>query len=195
LQHGSAMNLKTLFIAAILSAPVVATADTPKSDSKDMKDTKDVKTTKLDPGDMRVLAHFHHVNQAEIDMAKLAKSNGGSAVKAYGDTLRTDHEMIDKDLQAYAKSHKVTIGKDEPTPDDKAMDDRMAALKKVKGTEFDRMFLAISIDAHDVEITRAKAAVDTVQDPELKTLVMGIQPVLQRHADKARELQAAIPKS
>lgn len=196
--------MKKLIIAAALSlVPVIAAADTAKNEKTDKTDTtKTTKAEKLSNDDLKVVEHIHHVNQMEIELAKLAQVNGTAAVKAYAQMMVTDHTKADKDLTAFAKKHgTATIPKETMTTDadkakDKSMTDQMAALKKVKGSEFDRQYLAMMVEGHDSTLADLKSASDTIADPELKTMVSGsVIPTVQTHADKARELQSSLPKS
>ena len=132
-------KLTAFAIAALLAAPLIASADDTKGSTTTSSDKtkatdktnqnnsnvptnksgtdKTAGTTsttaskeKISAGDLQVMAQMHHVNQMEIDMGKLAQTKSTTqAVKAYGKMLVTDHQSADKDLLAMAKKHGQTI--------------------------------------------------------------------------------------
>lgn len=190
------MKITSLAFIAALAVPALATADDMK---KPAPADKTKVAAKLADDDVKLVAHVHHVNMMEIEMGKLAQKQGGDAVKKYGATLVKDHTDGDKDLAAFAKTKGVAkIPADVPATDaaKKEMDDMMAKVaevKKLKGAEFDRQFLLMMTAAHDAEVGKLTAALPMIQDADLKTKMTDLQPVLQRHADTARDLQKAAP--
>lgn len=208
-------------LAALLVAPLAASADNDKYDhdkdktsdeSQKDKDrdkkadeakpdkTTDKKVGKLSETELQVLAHVHRVNQTEIDMGKLAQKKGSTAaVRDYGKMLVKDHGQSDKDLRALAKKEGAVIPKETIADADKQeMKDSDAAVKKMramKGAEFDRQFLDMMVQDHEKELVRADSAMASIQDPDLQSFVKDLRPVLQRHVDQARDLQKASPQA
>ena len=160
-------------------------------------DTSSGKTAggKLADPDIKVIAHLHHVNQMEIALGREAQRQGTAHVKDYAGTLITDHQSADQDLTAFAKAHQLTmIPADKPTTDAEKQDDKdmttaMAHLKAVKGADFDKAYLNMMATGHDKELTKIDVSISSAGDPDLKTMLQGVKPVLQRHADQARDLQ------
>jgi putative membrane protein len=169
---------------------------TSSSDTASNKTTgNDAKTgAKLSEGDIKTIAHLHHVNQMEITLAKEAQRQGTAKVKDYASTLITDHQAADKDLTAFAKAHHLTtIPADKPTTDAERQDDKdmtqaMAHLKTLKGADFDKAYLNMMVSGHDKELTKIDVEISSASDPDFKSLLQNIKPVLQRHADQARDL-------
>jgi len=190
------MKLTSLALITALALPALATAD---DMNKPAPADKAKATAKLVDEDVKLVAHIHHVNLMEIDMGKLAQKMGGDAVKKYGAALVKDHTDGDKDLTAFAKTKGVAkIPADVPPTEaaKKEMADdmaKMAELKKKKGAEFDREFLMMMTAGHDKELGKLTAAIPAIQDADLTAKMKDLQPVLQRHADTARELAKAAP--
>lgn len=149
---------------------------------------------KLSDADIKTIAHLHHVNQMEITVAKEAQRQGTAKVKDYAGALITDHQQADKDLTAFAKAHQLTtIPADKPATDadrqdDKDMTQAMAKLKTLKGADFDKAYLNMMVSGHDKELTRIDVEISSASDPDFKSLLQSVKPVLQRHADQARDL-------
>jgi putative membrane protein len=172
--------------------------DTSKSDTAKSDTTKpdmNGKSGKLSEGDTKIVAHLHHVNQMEIDVGKAAQKSGTASVKSYASNLVTDHQMNDKDLTSFAKSHKLaTIPADKPESDAdkqdaKEMTSKVAHLKTLKGADFDREFLNMMATDHDKELAKIDVSIGAATDPDLQSMLKSTKPVLQRHADQARDLQ------
>jgi predicted outer membrane protein len=201
------MMIRVLTIVAALALPSIALADqdkTPPADkapdktNEKMTDKAPVKTdknAKLSDGDVKIIAHLHHVNQMEIDMGKLAQKSGTQAIKGYADTLVNDHASHDKELTSFAKAHKLaTIPADKPETDAdrqdaKDMTTETAHLKTLKAAEFDKAFLNMMVAGHDKELAKIDTSIGAAADPDLQTMLKSTKPVLQRHSDQAHDLQ------
>ncbi len=195
------MKIQVLALCAALSVPLVAVAndDTYKNDTKTKttdtsKTTDTTKSAKLTDSELQVLAHVHRVNQNEIDAGKLAEKHGSTqAVRSYGQMLIKDHTQSDRDITAFAKKRdqKIPAEKAQTDADKKEMQDQkdaMNRLKNMKGADFDREFLRTMADDHDKELAKIDTAVGQVTDTDLATLLKDQKPVLQKHADQARDL-------
>jgi putative membrane protein len=212
------MKIRALAIISALALPTIALAEPsppPPTTSGTPTDTMKNDTTKADTGtpgtsdpsaklsdsDVKIIAHLHHVNQMEIDLGKTAQKTGTATVKNYGSTLVTDHQTGDKDLTAFAKSHKLAmIPADKPVTeadkaDDKDMTAQMAKLKALKGADFDREFLNMMAMGHDKELTKIDVAIGAASNTDLQAMLKATKPVLQRHADQARDLQKNPPQA
>lgn len=185
------MRSHALALCAALALPALAVADNKTPTDK----TTDKTTAKLGEGETKTLAHVHHVNQMEIDMGKLAQQKGTAAVKRYGEQLVKDHSANDKDVLALAKKKGVAkLPVDVPDTEadkteHKQMMDDMAKLKTEKGADFDRDFLNLMVAGHEKELTKADTALTAATDTDVQDFLKAMKPVLQRHADSARDLQ------
>ena len=205
------MKLRALAIIAAFAVPGLASAapaDVPPSNpptdklpsERDKTDKPDKPgdtgtSAKLGDSDVKTIAHLHHVNQMEIQLGQMAQKAGTASVKDYAKTLVSDHQSADKDLTAFAKAHKLmAIPADKPATDadrqdDKDMTTAMAKIKTLKGAAFDKEYLNMMVAGHDKELTKIDVAISGATDADLKSLLQGVKPVLQRHADQARDLQ------
>jgi len=194
------MKIHALAIITALALPALALADD-KAPTEKPSDKNTEKPAKLSEGDVAIIAHLHHVNQQEIDLGKMAKKDATANVKNYADTLVNDHQSADKDLSALAKRHGLhTIPADKPQTDAEKQEQkdataRVAHLKTIKGADFDREFLSLMVTDHDKAIAWIETSIGTASDPDLRALLTSFKPVLQRHADEARNLQKTPPAS
>jgi len=167
------MKFKALLFLAALSTPVFA-------------DTK----TKLSDDETHTLQHVHHVNQMEIDLAKVASKNGTSAISTYTAEIIKDHSQADTDVTTLAKTKnvKITTETDEDKQIDKDMKSSMDHLKSLKGKDFDKEYLMMMYDGHTKEVAKIDAAISSGSDADVKDLLGKIKPVVQKHADDAKDL-------
>jgi putative membrane protein len=175
-------------LLAAISAPLAA-ADPPRTSPTTSPST----SGKLDPDELQLLAHYHGVNQTEIMLGKLAQQKATrTAVKNYGAMLVRDHTANDRKLMALAKAHNATLPAETLSAADRdamqQMQDDIARIKTASGADFERQFLAFSVSGHEQELSRIDASITQTTAPDLKTFLEDTKPVLQRHADDAREL-------
>lgn len=210
-RHGM-KKLITFALAALLAAPLAASADDTKGSTHTSADkTKATDKTagtstasskeKISDADLQVMAQMHHVNQMEIDLGKLAQTKSTTqAVKSYGKMLVTDHQSADKDLLAMAKKHGQSIPMYKPTneadqKDEKDDKDMAAHIKTLKGADFDKEYLSMMVQGHEKVLAKLDTAMGMVTSEELKTAIQNVKPVLQKHEDQARDLQKAAPQA
>ena len=123
-------------------------------------------------------------DNSEIMMGQLAQQRGASqGVRAFGQTLATDHSKAKADMVKLAATMNVTPSAD-PKPEAKKEYDRLA---KLSGAEFDREFIKGMVEDHHKDIAAfereakagnaaSKAAADQL-------------PTLKKHLEMAENLQ------
>lgn len=120
----------------------------------------------------------------EIALGKLAAEKAASPnVKAFGQTLATDHQAALDDMTQLATALKEKVPT-EPKPEARKEE---ARLSKLSGAEFDRAFVKLMVDDHrkDVkEFEQHAKGNDDVAKVASKQL-----PVLQKHLQTAESLQ------
>lgn len=215
MQLAAAMKTAATLLAALLLAPVAfaddakstdkttdKTTEAPKTDtSKDKPADKSAAKTKLTSAELQVLAHYHAVNMMEIDLGKRVKSKADRAeVKSYGEMLVKDHTESDAKLKALAKKTGQTIPAEKPA---NAVEKQeiaktkadAAKLKKLSGPELDKQYLTAMVQGHEKELAKIDTKIADVQNAELSDMLRAMKPVLQHHADHARELQMNEPQA
>jgi putative membrane protein len=172
-----------------------------KADESTPGTKEKAEATKLTSDELQIIGHIHRVNQMEIDMGRMAQRQASAqAVKDYGKTLIQDHNKADTQIISLVKRHKQALPKASEMPSEdmtekKSADDMMDHLKSLKGADFDRELLNMAVQGHEKELTRTDTAIGMVTAPDLKSLLQDLKPVLQRHADKARDLQKSNPQA
>lgn len=147
------------------------------------------------PTDPQIAAIVVAANQADIDAAKVAKSHTKNKdVKAFADTMIRDHESVNKQAKALVKKLKVTP---EPNATSKSLTkegkDNMAALKKLKGADFDKAYIDHEVAYHQQVLDAINTTLlPNAKNEELKALIEKVTPAFQAHLDHAKQLQAQL---
>ena len=176
--------MKAFILVAMICAPLAASADNSAK-------------TKLTSTELQILAHYHKVNQLEIDLGKQAQKHGTPAIQTYGAMLVTEHSDNDVKLKDFAKRFKQSIPNEKLMTDADKQADRdtkkqVTALTKLKGVDFDREYLRMMVDGHDKELGMIDNKIEeatAAKDDTLVDMLRTMKPTLQKHADNARELQ------
>jgi putative membrane protein len=123
-------------------------------------------------------------NFAEVEMGKLAQSNGQSeGVKSFGNMLVTDHSAANDKALAAAKSMNMTAPTG-PNAKQKADHDKMA---KMKGAEFDKMFAKDMVADHKKDIAQYKK--ESSRQDAAGQYAKDSLPTLQKHLETAQSLE------
>jgi putative membrane protein len=149
------------------------------------------------PTDAQIAAIVVAANQVDIDAAKVAKSHAKNPdVKSFAETMVRDHEAVNKQATALAKKLKL---KPEPNPTSKALlkggKENVAALKKLKGAEFDKAYIDHEVAYHQQVLDAINSTLlPNAKNPELKALIEKATPTFQEHLDHAKQLQSGLAK-
>jgi putative membrane protein len=204
-QRGMMKIFTRVLVSAALTVSVSAFADdtaktgTTKTDTTKPDTTKTAKPAKLKAQELQVMAHYHAVNQLEIDLGKAAEKKATSDnVKSYAKMLVTDHQDADKELTALAKKTGQMIPAEKPADatEKKEMADTKAdatKLKTLKGADFERQYLRMMVQGHEKELANIDTNVAKLENAELVDAIKAKKDVLQKHADEARNLQKNEP--
>ncbi|HEY2065401.1 MAG TPA: DUF4142 domain-containing protein [Gemmatimonadaceae bacterium] len=139
--------------------------------------------------DANILAKEKGGDSAEVAIGQFARTHASDPqVKAYAALLVHDHSKGEKDVVALAT--KLTVTPQPPANDTTSQEtahtiDHLTALK---GYDFDTAFVHHEIADHQTDIDDAHKAAAAAQNPEVKSLVEKSLPELQKHLDRAQEL-------
>jgi putative membrane protein len=125
---------------------------------------------------------------AETKVGQLAQQKAENAdVKAFGQTLVTDHGQHLTEVSNLAKSMNVEMPS-QPNQEQKAEYEK---LSKLSGKAFDQQFVAGMIEDHQKEIAKYEKEAQS-GDPEVAALAKKTLPVLKQHLETAQTLQAKV---
>jgi putative membrane protein len=146
--------------------------------------------------DANIVALLDEANQADSASGAYALGKAtNSEVKAFAKLMMGEHHALRLQGQQLAKKLNVTPQLPANDPLKPAAEAEMAALKAApKGSQFDRTYIDQEIAIHQAVLDLAEQAHGAAQNPELKALIEKAKPVIERHRDRAEELQKQLGK-
>jgi putative membrane protein len=141
---------------------------------------------------------------ALLDEANAADSSAGAYalgkatdpdVKAFAKLMMGEHHALRAQGQQLAKRLNVTPHPPADDPVKAAASSEMAALEAApKGPQFDRTYIEQEVAIHKAVLDLAEKAHEQAQNEELKKLIEQAKPVIEKHRDRAEEIQKKLGK-
>ena len=158
-----------------------------------VKAVADDNNAKLTDG--KIAAIMMTANAAEIDAAKLAEKKGQNAdVKAFADHMINEHKKNEKDGKILAKQQDI---KTEKTDDSKSLKKDASAkvkdLKKLKGPDFDKAYIALQVDMHKQLLSDLNEKfIPAAQNAEFKSFLQATKTHVEEHLARAEKIQDSL---
>ncbi|HEX4683200.1 MAG TPA: DUF4142 domain-containing protein [Gemmatimonadaceae bacterium] len=170
-------TVATLAVGALLTLPAVGSAQKQQG-----------KADKLD--DPTIVAIFDAANTWDIETGSLAEKKASSKdVRDFGHMIARDHGAVRQQGRDLAKKLGVT-----PTPPKnfamvKDHEAAMKTLESLHGREFDKAFLEHEVAYHKAVIDAMNTTLlPSLQNQEVKDLVIKVAPAFKAHEDAAQHL-------
>jgi putative membrane protein len=146
-------------------------------------------TSALTDADRHFLDKAEQDNLQERELGRMVvQKTQNSDVRDYGQMLVDDHTKALKDLVDLMKDKGMAQPKGLPKVEHEAM----AKLKGMSGAEFDREFVNMMVRDHQDAVKEFQHESNLAQDYDVKMYANHVLPVLQKHLQKAQELQGKI---
>ena len=140
--------------------------------------------------DANIAAVLDAANQSDSAFGALAVRKGrGADVKQFGRLMMGEHHALRQQGQQLVKRLNVTPEPPANFDLPAKQRDAMADLEKKSGADFDKAYIDHEVDYHQQVLQTAQQALGQAQNPELKNLIQQAAPVIQRHLDRAKEIQ------
>ena len=141
--------------------------------------------------DANIVALLDEANMADSASGAYANTKATSPdVKAFAKLMMSEHHALRVQGQQLAKRLNVTPQPPANDPLKPAAQSEMTALKgAAKGAAFDRTYIDQEVGVHKAVLDLVDKAHDAAQNPELKKLIEQAKPVIEKHLDRAEELQ------
>jgi putative membrane protein len=146
--------------------------------------------------DANIVALLDEANQADSASGAYALGKATNPeVKAFAKLMMGEHHALRLQGQQLAKKLNVTPQPPANDPLKPAARAEMAALKAApKGSQFDRTYIEQEVAIHKAVLDLAEQAHGAAQNQELKALIEQAKPVIEKHLDRAEELQKKLGK-
>ena len=124
---------------------------------------------------------------AEVEMGKLAAQKAQNPeVKKFAQMMITDHSKANNELKVAAGKKKVKLP-ETYGPNQKSTVDE---LHRLTGADFDREFVQAMVDDHTADVALYEDQSQDDSDPEAKAFAAKTLPVLKKHLDTIKAIQA-----
>jgi putative membrane protein len=146
-------------------------------------------TAKLDRMDRDFLMDAALGGMFEVKAADLAQKQASSdQVKKFAQRMMDDHGKIDSQLAQIAQQGSVTL----PTQLDKKYQDKIDALAKLGGPDFDKMYMDEMVKDHRTDIGDYQKESNSAKDPTVKGFASSTLPMLRDHLAAAQDVDTAV---
>jgi putative membrane protein len=184
-----------LIVALLMfGSSAVAVAQTLPNAGFIAPDTPGMETGKLAPNhlsgsDKLFIRQAAIGGQAEVELGKLAQQKGNSeSVRDFGKRMVSDHSKAYDQLMHLHQDADPSIPK-EPDPEHKRIRD---ALNKASGKNFDIVYLASQMQAHQKTANLLLWAISFGQSAELTKYAANTLPTVMEHLEIAKQQHAAL---
>lgn len=155
--------------------------------------TKMVDRDVLSPQDRDVAFKIEQSHIEEMDLGRMVRDKtNNSDVKDYAKMLVDDHNDSLNKIQDMLKDKNVNQSTTSKAEDQKS---QMNTLQGLSGSELDRQYLSMMVQDHQKDLDELRNAEGSVQNPDLKSYIEDLIPVVQKHLDKAEDIQNNMAKA
>jgi len=144
--------------------------------------------------DANIVWILDQANMGDSAMGKLADTKATDPeVKRFARLMMSEHHALRLAGENLAK--KLAVTPSAPPADDsfammKATTDSLTA--QARGKAWDKAYIDHEVMMHQAVLDKANQALSAAQNAELKTLIEGAAPVIQKHLDMAKQLQTKL---
>ncbi len=184
----------SLFALLILGLISVGCASTNKASTPDTTAQPNSGAAASSPStnsDQDFVTRAAQGNSAEIELGKIvaAKSKNPS-VKQFAQMMVKDHTTAINELQELAQSKNLNFN-DDPPDDAKAL---QAKLSSDTGKQLDKDYMDSMVEDHQKDVQEFTDKSETAKDPDVKQWAGKTLPTLQKHLEKAQQIDAKLNK-
>lgn len=121
----------------------------------------------------------------EVESGNVALQNStNERVKAFANTLVTDHTKANGELMGYAAEHGMTLPTSLPAKEQMHID----GMKKMQGKAFDKHFIDMMLTDHKNDISEFEKQAVSTSEAGLKAFAERTLPTLKAHRDTVMAL-------
>jgi putative membrane protein len=141
--------------------------------------------------DANIVAYLDAANVADSAGGKVASTKGTDKdVQAFGKMMMGEHHALRVAGQDFAKKASITPEAASNDTTKAHGEHELATLNSTpKGAAWDKAYIDGEVATHQSVLDNAKSAHDATQNADLKALLEKATPVIQKHLDRAKEIQ------
>lgn len=141
--------------------------------------------------DANIMGYLDAANMVDSAGGKLASTKGTSTdVQMFGKMMMGEHHALRAAGQALAKKDNITPeAASNDTTKQMGEHTSSAMTSMAKGAAWDKAYIDHEVAVHQSVLDNAKAAKDETKNNDIKALIDKAAPVIQKHLDRAKEIQ------
>lgn len=141
--------------------------------------------------DANIVAYLDAANVADSAGGKVASTKGTDKdVQAFGKMMMGEHHALRVAGQDFAKKASITPEAASNDTTKAHGEHELSTLNSTpKGAAWDKAYIDGEVATHQSVLDNAKSAHDATQNADLKALLEKATPVIQKHLDRAKEIQ------
>jgi|SRR5579884_684321 len=144
----------------------------------------------LSEQDKQVALKLEQAHLEEIDLGRVMKDKANNGdVKDYAKMMIDDHNNALNKIQDLLKNKGINESVTAKSADENG---RMAALQNTSGPDLDRQYMAMMVQDHEKDLGELQSDVASVQNSDLKAYISDLIPVVEKHLNKAEDLENKI---
>jgi putative membrane protein len=156
----------------------------PASNNPNSATSSSAAATNTNP-DQDFVANAAKGNRAEVVLGKMvAAKTKDPSVKQFAQMMVKDHTDALNKLQSVAQAKNITLP--DGLPDDAK--DLQSKLSNETGKQLDKDYMDGMVQDHQKDVQEFQDATQKLQDPQIKQWVTSTLPVLEKHLDKAKQV-------
>ena len=144
--------------------------------------------------DAEIVGKLDAINVADSAHGRVASTKGtNSDVKQYGQMMMGEHHALRVEGQKLATAQNVTPAI--PAGDNSVAqaDEHLNTLNSTaKGAAWDKAYIDHEVMVHEQALQFAQQAAQSTQNAELRALLEKGAPVIQKHLDRAKQIQQSL---
>ena len=124
---------------------------------------------------------------AEVELGRLASQKAKDAeVKKFAQMMVTDHSKANDELKSLAQKTGITL----PTKLDSSHQADVDELQSESPADFDKEYVEMMVEDHEKDVAEFQKQADSATDPDAKAFAAKTLPVLKKHLDAIKAIQA-----
>ena len=144
---------------------------------------------KMSSEDQATLKKLAQGDLAEIAGGKMAKERAQSPdVKKFAEQMAKDHAKMLDEKKRMAKAKGIAL----PTKPDAEQQAEAQKLQSMARQDFDREYMGHMVKDHTDDLDLVKKTAQEAQDPQLKAAAGKAEPVIEKHLEMAKSIQAGL---
>src|SRR5688572_29862896 len=125
----------------------------------------------------------------EVELGRVAQEAAShERVKNFANMMIQDHTNANNELKGISSTKNVML------PDSMMTKHRehLESMRSKTGRAFDKAYMQMMVQDHNETISKFQDAANNAQDPDVKAFASKTLPVLQKHLDSAKAINAVI---